>query len=223
VSSPNRAPAKCLSYTRVFCFILPDAANRIYWRSETPAPPAARERARRRRLVLGQREHWDHSAAKTALSSQGRVDRTGCAVLSDGPPVGRFVDLAGRARAGLCRIHAGAWNLPPGQFMRVSCARCRTALDQADARCGELGHCIGVLFMGGKDFRPRARYALSFGRGSVSVELEVDDRADAFAQAQKLVREGRPATLYKDGVALGQISYSPAGFWTVSEEGSHVS
>jgi hypothetical protein len=108
------------------------------------------------------------------------------------------------------------------QFIRASLRRYKNRVRWADARCGELGHCIGVLFMGGKDFRPRARYALSFGRGSVTVELEVDDRADAFAQAQKLVREGRPATLYEDGVALGQISYSPAGFWTVSEEGSLV-
>ncbi|HEY7806912.1 MAG TPA: hypothetical protein VIC34_06895 [Croceibacterium sp.] len=73
-----------------------------------------------------------------------------------------------------------------------------------------------------EDYRPRSRYALSFGRDAITVELEVVDRADALAQAQKLVKAGRPATLYEDGVPLGQISYSPAGFWTVSEDGSRV-
>ena len=57
---------------------------------------------------------------------------------------------------------------------------------------------------------------------AITVELDVLDRADALAQAQKLVKAGRPATLYEDGVPLGQISYSPAGFWTVSEDGSRV-
>ena len=48
------------------------------------------------------------------------------------------------------------------------------------------------------------------------------DRADALAQAQKLVKEGRPATLFEDGVPLAQLSYSAAGFWTVSEDGARV-
>ena len=72
------------------------------------------------------------------------------------------------------------------------------------------------------NYRPAGRYALAFGQGAITVELDVYDRADAFAQAQKLVKEGRPATLYEDGLSLGQISYSAAGFWTVSEEGSLV-
>jgi len=72
------------------------------------------------------------------------------------------------------------------------------------------------------DYRPQGRYKLAFGRDAITVELDVHDRADALAQAQKLVKEGRPATLYEDGVPLGQISYSSAGFWTVSEEGSRV-
>ena len=76
--------------------------------------------------------------------------------------------------------------------------------------------------MGRKDRRQACRYALVFGQGAISVELDVHDRADAFAQAQKLVRQGRPATLFEDGVPLGQISYSPAGFWTVSGHGSRV-
>lgn len=73
-----------------------------------------------------------------------------------------------------------------------------------------------------QNYRPAGRYALAFGQGAITVSLAVHDRADAFAQAQKLVKEGRPATLYEDGVSLGQISYSAAGFWTVSEEGSLV-
>ena len=73
-----------------------------------------------------------------------------------------------------------------------------------------------------QDYRPAGRYALVFGSGAISVELDVHDRADAFAQAQKLVKEGRPATLLEDGVPLAQISYSPAGFWTVSAGGSRV-
>ena len=73
-----------------------------------------------------------------------------------------------------------------------------------------------------EDYRPLGRYKLAFGRDAITVDLEVVDRADALAQAQKLVKVGRPATLYEDGVPLGQISYSPAGFWTVSEEGSRV-
>jgi hypothetical protein len=73
-----------------------------------------------------------------------------------------------------------------------------------------------------EDYRPQGRYTLAFGQDAVTVELDVTDRADALAQAQKLVKPGRPATLYEDGVALGQLSYSPAGFWTVSEEGTRV-
>ena len=73
-----------------------------------------------------------------------------------------------------------------------------------------------------RNYRPGGRYVLTFGQGAISIDLEVHDRADAFAQAQKLVKEGRPATLYEDGVSLGQISYSAAGFWTVSEEGALV-
>lgn len=76
--------------------------------------------------------------------------------------------------------------------------------------------------MGRKEYRPASRYALAFGEGAITVELDVYDRADAFAQAQKLVKEGRPATLFEDGVPLGQISYSAAGFWTVSEKGARV-
>jgi hypothetical protein len=76
--------------------------------------------------------------------------------------------------------------------------------------------------MGRKLVRPQGRYALSFGDGAITVEIDVHDRADAFAQARKLVREGRPVTLYEDGVCLGRISYSPAGFWTVAQEGSRV-
>lgn len=71
-------------------------------------------------------------------------------------------------------------------------------------------------------YRPASRFTLTFGQGAITVALDVHDRADAFAQAQKLVKEGRPATLYEDGLSLGQISYSAAGFWTVSEEGSRV-
>lgn len=76
--------------------------------------------------------------------------------------------------------------------------------------------------MGRKDFTPAGRYALSFGEGAISVEIGAYDRAGAFAQAQKLVKEGRPATLFEDGVPLAQISYSDAGFWTVSEQGARV-
>ena len=76
--------------------------------------------------------------------------------------------------------------------------------------------------MSRKQYRPAVRYALAFGHGAITVELEVHDRADAFAQAQKLVKEGRPATLFEDGEPLAQISYSPAGFWTVSEHGARV-
>lgn len=73
-----------------------------------------------------------------------------------------------------------------------------------------------------QDYRPAGRYSLAFGNGAITVEITAHDRADAFGQAQKLVKEGRPATLYEDGVPLGQISYSDAGFWTVSVEGSRV-
>ena len=80
----------------------------------------------------------------------------------------------------------------------------------------EVGACMT------EDYRPRGRYKLAFGNDTIAVELDVIDRADALAQAQKLVKVGRPATLYEDGVPLGQISYSPAGFWTVSGEGSRI-
>lgn len=68
----------------------------------------------------------------------------------------------------------------------------------------------------------RGRYALAFGDGAITVALEAPDRATAFETAQRLVKDDRPATLYEDGVALGQISYSPAGFWTVAAQGSRV-
>jgi len=67
------------------------------------------------------------------------------------------------------------------------------------------------------DRRLTGRYALAFGEGAISAELEAADRATAFATAQRLVRDGRPATLLEDGVALATLSYSPEGFWTVSE------
>lgn len=73
-----------------------------------------------------------------------------------------------------------------------------------------------------ESYRPHGRYKLAFGQDAISVELDVLDRADALAQAQKLVKVGRPATLYEDDRPLAQLSYSPAGFWTVSEEGSRV-
>ena len=76
--------------------------------------------------------------------------------------------------------------------------------------------------MGRNTHRPSGRYALAFGEGAVTVELEAPDRASAFESAQRLVKEDRPATLLEDGVALAQIGYSPAGFWTISEQPSHA-
>jgi hypothetical protein len=67
------------------------------------------------------------------------------------------------------------------------------------------------------DRRLAGRYALAFGEGAVSVELEALDRASAFVTAQRLVKDGRPATLLEDGHPLASLSYSPEGFWTVSE------
>lgn len=71
--------------------------------------------------------------------------------------------------------------------------------------------------MGRTSRRLADRYALAFGEGSISVELEAPDRASAFETAQRLVRDGRPATLFENGAALASLSYSPEGFWTVSE------
>jgi hypothetical protein len=68
----------------------------------------------------------------------------------------------------------------------------------------------------------KSRFALVFGDGAVSVALEAPDRASAFETAQRLVREDRPAKLLEDGVVLAQIEYSPAGFWTISEQPSRV-
>jgi hypothetical protein len=67
------------------------------------------------------------------------------------------------------------------------------------------------------DRRLAGRYALAFGEGAISVDLEAGDRASAFATAQRLVCDGRPATLLEDGLPLASLSYSPEGFWTVSE------
>ena len=67
------------------------------------------------------------------------------------------------------------------------------------------------------DRRLAARYTLAFGQGAISVELEAADRASAFVTAQRLVKDGRPATLLENGVPLASLSYSPEGFWTVSE------
>jgi len=72
------------------------------------------------------------------------------------------------------------------------------------------------------DHRPAGRYALGFGDGAITVDLEAPDRATAFETAQRLVKDDRPATLYEDGEPLARIAYSPAGFWTVSEQGSRV-
>ncbi len=65
--------------------------------------------------------------------------------------------------------------------------------------------------------RPAGRYGLAFGDGAISVELEAPDRASAFETAQRLVRDGRPATLFENGAPIASLSYSPEGFWTVSE------
>jgi hypothetical protein len=67
------------------------------------------------------------------------------------------------------------------------------------------------------DHRFSGRYALAFGEGAISVEIEAPDRASAFETAQRLVKDGRPATLLEDGAPLASLSYSPEGFWTVSE------
>jgi hypothetical protein len=71
--------------------------------------------------------------------------------------------------------------------------------------------------MGRKQYRMDGRYALAFAEGAISVALEAPDRASAFETAQRLVKDGRPATLYEDGAPLATLSYSPEGFWTVSE------
>jgi hypothetical protein len=60
-------------------------------------------------------------------------------------------------------------------------------------------------------------YSLAFAEGAISVALEAPDRASAFETAQRLVKDGRPATLLENGVPLANLSYSPEGFWTVSE------
>jgi hypothetical protein len=67
------------------------------------------------------------------------------------------------------------------------------------------------------DRRLAGHFALAFGEGAVSVDLEAPDRASAFATAQRLVKDGRPATLLEDGLPIASLSYSPEGFWTVSE------
>src|SRR5690348_2702073 len=103
--------------------------------------------------------------------------------------------------------------------MGRSCAAYKSAAGGAPRRRSFGG--IALMHFRSKP-RPAARYALSFSRGAISVDLDVFDRADAFAHAQRLVKDGRPATLFEDGVPLAQISYSPAGFWTVSEEGTRV-
>ena len=71
--------------------------------------------------------------------------------------------------------------------------------------------------MNRQERRPAGNYVLAFGEGAVSVELEAPDRASAFVTAQRLVKDGRPATLLENGVPLASLSYSPEGFWTVSE------
>jgi hypothetical protein len=74
--------------------------------------------------------------------------------------------------------------------------------------------------MGRNQHRAAGRYELAFGQGTVSVVLEAPDRASAFETAQRLVKDGRPATLYEDGAKLATLSYSPEGFWTVSDVGA---
>ncbi|MGZ3235520.1 MAG: hypothetical protein ACXU68_12070 [Croceibacterium sp.] len=76
--------------------------------------------------------------------------------------------------------------------------------------------------MGSNAHQLRARYALAFGEGAISVELEAPDRASAFETAQRLVKDGRPATLFEDGVALARIGYSASGYWTISDQSSRV-
>lgn len=72
--------------------------------------------------------------------------------------------------------------------------------------------------MGRNNLLPRpGGYTLEFGDGSISVDLDAWDRASAFATAQRLVKEGRPATLLEHGVAIASLSYSPEGFWTVTD------
>jgi hypothetical protein len=74
--------------------------------------------------------------------------------------------------------------------------------------------------MGRKHGRMGGRYELAFGEGAISVALEAPDRASAFESAQRLVKDGRPATLYEDGAPLATLSYSPEGFWTLSDAGA---
>ena len=63
----------------------------------------------------------------------------------------------------------------------------------------------------------QSSYSLVFGDGAVSTELDAWDRASAFETAQRMVRNGRGAVLLEDGEPIASLSYSPEGFWSVSE------
>jgi hypothetical protein len=73
-----------------------------------------------------------------------------------------------------------------------------------------------------EEYRTAGRYALAFAEDAITVELDAWDRASAFATAQRLVKQGRSATLLEDGESIARLSYSPEGYWTVSEEVSRV-
>ena len=64
---------------------------------------------------------------------------------------------------------------------------------------------------------PAREYALVFDGDGIRVTLQAGDRAEAFAQAKRLVQEGRPATLLEDGEPLATLSYSAAGFWKIAD------
>lgn len=65
--------------------------------------------------------------------------------------------------------------------------------------------------------QPALAYALQFADGAIAVKLDAWDRASAFETAQRLVKLGRPATLLEDGEPIAHLSFSPEGYWTVSE------
>jgi len=62
-----------------------------------------------------------------------------------------------------------------------------------------------------EEYRTAGRYALAFAEDAITVELDAWDRASAFATAQRLVKQGRSATLLED--ARSPSSTSRGGRW----------
>jgi hypothetical protein len=64
----------------------------------------------------------------------------------------------------------------------------------------------------------RHDYSLVFSSEGKRIDFRARTVVEALALAERLLKQGQRVTLFQDGEALGRVSYTPGGYWTVSHE-----